>query len=125
MRKVTEEPEAKKTHRVLIIDDDQGMSYILTRALEYRVQKLALRKPLEIDRQGIIGTNPRRLMCIGLMGHAAKSDANVLIYGETGTGKELVAKAIHLNSPRRLKPFVVVDWYLPAPESRGKPSLRT
>ena len=48
-------------------------------------------------------------MCISLMGHAAKSDANALIYGETGTGKELFAKAIHLNSARSSNPFVTID----------------
>ena len=85
------------------------MELSLIRALEYRNQKQTLKKPLEVDRQGIIGTSPRLLMCISLMGHAAKSDANVLIYGETGTGKEQFAKAIHMNSHRNSHPFVTVD----------------
>ena len=89
--------------------DLQTMELSLIRALEYRSQKQVLKTPLKIDRQGIIGSSPRLLMCITLMGHAAKSDANVLICGETGTGKELFAKAIHLNSIRKSKPFVVVD----------------
>ena len=37
----------------------------------------------------------------------ARSNANVLIYGETGTGKELIAHTIHANSPRRGKPFLI------------------
>jgi two-component system, NtrC family, response regulator len=89
--------------------DLQTMELSLIRALEYRSQKQVLITPLEIDRQGIIGNSPRLLMCITLMGHAAKSDANILICGETGTGKELFAKAIHLNSIRKPKPFIVVD----------------
>ena len=40
---------------------------------------------------------------------AADSIANVLILGETGTGKEMMAKAIHLNSNRRNKPFIAVN----------------
>jgi len=85
------------------------MELSLTRALEYRSQKEVLKTPLNVKRAGIIGSSPKLLMCITLMVHAAKSDANVLICGETGTGKELFAKAIHLNSLRRSKPFIVVD----------------
>lgn len=40
---------------------------------------------------------------------AAEADANVLILGENGTGKELIARAIHYNGPRRRKPFIAVD----------------
>ncbi len=85
------------------------MELSLTRALQYRSQKQVLKTPLNINRTGIIGNNPKLLMCIALMAHAAKSDANVLIGGETGTGKELFAKAIHVNSMRNTKPFIVVD----------------
>jgi len=46
----------------------------------------------------------------GIIDEIAKSDIAVLIQGETGTGKELLAEAIHLNSQRKHKPFVKVDY---------------
>lgn len=85
------------------------MALSLARALQYRSQKEVLKTPLNVNRAGIIGNSPKLLMCITLMAHAAKSDASVLICGETGTGKELFARAIHLNSMRNNKPFIVVD----------------
>ena len=81
----------------------------LVRALKYRNQKKSLESPLSVNRCGIIGHSPRLLMCLALVSQAARSRANVLIAGETGTGKELFARAIHSNGPRAQKPFVVVD----------------
>lgn len=81
----------------------------LKRALQYRRQKEHRMEPLSMDRGGIIGSSSRISMCLNLMAHAAQSDASVLISGETGTGKELFARAIHNNSARADKPFVVVD----------------
>ena len=44
-----------------------------------------------------------------LLGKASSSDATIMLEGETGTGKEVSAEAIHKGSPRRDKPFLVVD----------------
>jgi Nif-specific regulatory protein len=44
-----------------------------------------------------------------LMNHVIPTDATVLIVGETGTGKELVARAIHYNGPRKNRPFITVN----------------
>ena len=81
----------------------------LKRALQYRRQSKNLSDPASIAREGIIGTSSRLAMCLTLTAHASQSDASVLISGETGTGKELFARAIHKNSTRADKPFVVVD----------------
>jgi two-component system NtrC family response regulator len=85
------------------------MTLPLIRALQYREEKQARKPPIALNREGIVGNSPQMKSCIDLVAHAAKSDAHVLITGETGTGKELFAYAIHNNSPRADKNFVVVD----------------
>jgi two-component system response regulator HydG len=59
--------------------------------------------------QGVIGNSPQMLDVISRLQRIAPTDATVLIEGETGTGKELVAKAIHQNSPRKKRPFVPLN----------------
>jgi two-component system response regulator HydG len=59
--------------------------------------------------EGVIGNSPQMHVVIDRLRQIAPTDARVLIQGETGTGKELVAKAIHVNSPRRHKPFVPLN----------------
>lgn len=58
---------------------------------------------------GVLGASPRMKEIVRLLELVAPSEATVLLLGETGTGKELVAQAIHLNSPRRQGPFIVVN----------------
>jgi transcriptional regulator with PAS, ATPase and Fis domain len=58
---------------------------------------------------GVIGASPRMREVLNLLELVAPSDATVLLLGETGTGKELAAQAIHLNSLRHQGPFVVVN----------------
>jgi two-component system response regulator AtoC len=59
--------------------------------------------------ENIIAKSPRMQQVIEVIKVVAKSSATVLITGETGTGKELVARAVHSQSHRRDKPFVAVS----------------
>lgn len=58
---------------------------------------------------GILGNSPALCEAVALAHKASSHTANVLILGETGTGKELLARAIHQVSPRRGGPFVPVN----------------
>ncbi|HEX6890065.1 MAG TPA: sigma-54 dependent transcriptional regulator [Chryseolinea sp.] len=59
--------------------------------------------------KSIIGTSPAIKRTFSLLEKAVQTNISVSISGETGTGKELVAKAIHYNSKRKAKPFVAVN----------------
>ena len=59
--------------------------------------------------EGVIGNSPQMHDVVSRLQRIAPTDATVLIQGETGTGKELVAKAIHQNSPRKKRPFVPLN----------------
>jgi two-component system NtrC family response regulator len=90
----------------------QSMTLPFVRALQYREEKRARGHGLHITalkREGIVGSSPQMLECLEVIARVAGTDASVLIAGETGTGKELSAAAVHSNSPRAGKPFVVVD----------------
>ena len=88
----------------------KNLTLPLNRALQYRNEKQrakSSRSPINV--QGIVGASPQLQAAIELLTQAANSDANVLITGETGTGKELFARAIHENSRRKESNLVVVD----------------
>ncbi|MBI3410021.1 MAG: sigma-54-dependent Fis family transcriptional regulator [Planctomycetes bacterium] len=59
--------------------------------------------------EGLVGNSPKMHEIIGKLKSIAPTAATVLIQGETGTGKELVAKAIHNNSPRKARNFVAMN----------------
>jgi two-component system, NtrC family, response regulator HydG len=59
--------------------------------------------------EGVIGTSPQMHKVIETLKSVSPTDSTVLIHGETGTGKELVARALHQNSPRKSKPFVPLN----------------
>jgi two-component system NtrC family response regulator len=82
----------------------------LTRVLQYREEKARTFSPKILNRYEIVGNSPLINKCLKLVADASCSDINVLITGETGTGKEVFASAIHQNSNRDARGnFVVVD----------------
>lgn len=87
----------------------KGIMLPVLRALEYGDEKRSKTKAIALDRREIIGDSPATRTCIDYLAQASRSDVSVLITGETGTGKELFARALHVNSSRSDKPFVVVD----------------
>ena len=76
-----------------------------------RRQNLELHRRLDekFGFEGVIGSSPQMQGLIERLKRIAPTDATVLFQGETGTGKELVAQAIHQNSPRKTKPFVALN----------------
>jgi DNA-binding NtrC family response regulator len=57
----------------------------------------------------LVGHDPRMIGIYKLVGKLAANRANVLIRGETGTGKEVIARAVHFNSPEASEPFIPVN----------------
>ena len=64
---------------------------------------------MPVARPQMIGNSPVFLHTLDLIARMARYDAPVLIQGETGTGKELAARAIHYQSPRRSAPFIPLN----------------
>lgn len=92
----------------------ESLRMISRRALEKRklsLENVLLRAELKgrFGTEAIVGRSSSMREVEELVRKVAPSDSTVLISGETGTGKELIARAIHSQSSRRDKPFVVVD----------------
>jgi len=89
-----------------------------TRIVEFNIERSRLvqenlRLRREIEREysfaGIVGQSKPMQELFALIRSLAETDVSVLIQGETGTGKELIARAIHYNSPRRSQRFLAVN----------------
>ncbi len=90
------------------------MSLVVRRALEHfrlvkeiRILRASLNEKYGFD--NILGRSDALLQVLDTAARAARTNSTVLIRGETGTGKELLAKAIHFNSSRKDKPLVTIN----------------
>ncbi|MBO0699603.1 MAG: sigma-54-dependent Fis family transcriptional regulator [Zavarzinella sp.] len=94
--------------------DPQHLVMMVQRALRERAlqdEVAALRQQLNgrLSFQNVLSKSPRMMEVFDLISHVADTMSTVLILGETGTGKEQVARAIHQASSRRDAPFVPVN----------------
>ena len=95
--------------------DPVGLGLLVTKLLEHQrllEESQYLRSELTRCRAGldqIVGTSPAMMELFDTIGEVAGSESSILILGETGTGKELIARAIHANSKRLGGPFVPIN----------------
>jgi len=76
--------------------------------LEREVDQLRREIVEKFSFPNIIGTHPKMLEICEIIGRVVKTDRTILIQGESGTGKDLIAKTIHYNSSRKEKPLITV-----------------
>ncbi len=92
---------------------DQLVVTIRRAFTQYRlkIENAALKIKLRNDffNHYFVGKHPKFLGIVDLIKKVADTESNILIHGETGTGKELAARAIHIHSARSEHPFLVVD----------------
>lgn len=95
-------------------DDNEKIIPLVNKAMDKAVLQ---RRVLELENKlsskfgfdRIVGTSPAITAAVKLAQRVATTDTTVLILGETGTGKEVFAEAIHQASPRNAKPFVAIN----------------
>jgi DNA-binding NtrC family response regulator len=92
--------------------ESKTLGVVVSRAVQHRrlrEQIKMLRAARDANQSIIVGGSPAMRKVADLIERVGDSDASVLIHGETGTGKELVARAVHNKSKRREGPFVAIN----------------
>ena len=82
---------------------------IKTQEMEKEIDSLRKEVTEKYSFPNIIGNHPKMFEIFETIGKVSKTDATILIQGESGTGKDLIAKTIHYKSARREKPLVTVN----------------
>jgi len=95
-------------------DDNERILPVVSRAaekalLQRRIRQLEEKVGQKYRFENMLGHSPALLQAVDLAKKVAQTDTTVLLTGETGTGKEVFAQAIHQESPRRYKSFVAVN----------------
>ena len=90
-------------------DVDEAVELVNRAVTHRREHGSAQQEPLKLQSMEIIGEAPSMQEVFRAIGRLAGSNITVLINGESGSGKELVAHALHRHSPRRDKPFIAIN----------------
>lgn len=109
LRLLLHEKKAKKAWNYFLkgnIDEDQLRATIEAAIGYYELKTDSLRRT---DKGLIVGRSPQIEQMLKLAAKAARTSSTVLIRGDTGTGKELLARSIHLNSSRKDKPYKAIN----------------
>lgn len=101
---ITKDEEAKD--RILNAIKNARNKSSLIREIDRLKEEISAKYEFE---KSIVGSSPAIKNVFGLLEKAVKTQITVSVTGETGTGKELVAKAVHYNSKRKSKPFIAVN----------------
>ena len=97
--------QAVSTHDLIVRID----KLLELRRLRNEIDFHRRQQPVIYHFEDIVGESPQMQQVFNTLRRVAPTDASVLITGETGTGKELIAGAIHFNSPRRRSAFIRVN----------------
>ena len=99
-----------------LVDEEimEELGTAILEAMEITRRPKAVQLPDQDDKDDedsslIVGRSKAMIQVLMSIGRLVRMDESVLILGETGTGKDLVARAIHTNSPRQKRPFVVIN----------------
>jgi two-component system response regulator HupR/HoxA len=99
----------RAAERFRLVEENRRLTEELRKANQTLTQENALllqSAQKDFDFRSLVGHSPAMLEVFNLVSKVVEAPTTVLISGETGTGKELLAKAIHFNGPRRNRPFV-------------------
>ncbi|MFN7983309.1 MAG: sigma 54-interacting transcriptional regulator [Vicinamibacterales bacterium] len=94
----------------------RDLEALIANALELSTHAAQSVHTAEASRYGIAGTSPAMAMVLDIVQRAAAGRCGILICGERGSGREMVARAVHSHDPNPQAPFIKIDCSNPSPE---------